>query len=37
VAQIGSLQFDRGLVFHIEIAELKPIVGGGVSTEEEKK
>jgi hypothetical protein len=33
----SNWQFDRGLVFHIEIAELKPIVGGAVITEEEKQ
>ena len=34
----SNWQFDRGLVFHIEIAELKPIVGGNnIIVDEEKK
>lgn len=33
----SNWQFDRGLVFHIEIAELKPIVGGENSIMEEEK
>jgi hypothetical protein len=32
----SNWQFDRGLVFHIEIAELKPIVGGSIIEEEKK-